>query len=470
MGISSALTTGLSGLAANQLQLNVVGNNIANVNTVGYKSQTLDFQTQFAQTFSYGTEPVDPSGGTNPFQIGNGTTEASTSTDFNTGAQEITGVNTNLALQGDGFFVLKDSQQLFTRDGTFKLNSEGKLVNGDGLRVQGFAVDSNYAIIPGVVGDINIPIGSLTVAKATTTSTLDGNLNAGGAVASTATASTLDQPLYLAGSGAVSSTPPATTDLLTNITDASNTAYFQTGDVITLQASQAGRNLAAKSFTVGAGSTLGDLQSFLGGALGINSTSGINGSAAAPGVTDTTTGNHVSLDITGNTGSANDLTLSSSSLTIQRASATISPFTFTKNATADGESVFTTMQAYDSLGNTVNVGVTATLVSTSGSGTTWQFLATSPNGTNTGALTTDVVGQGTLTYNNFGQLTGSTGATVSVARGRPFPSPWTFRKRPPWPVPAARWPALIRMGRLKVRYRLSPSAATALSAAHSRTA
>ncbi len=251
MGINSALSTGLSGLAANQTQLNVVGNNIANVNTVGYKDQSVNFQTLFSQSFSYGTAPQSPDGGTNPFQIGNGTTQASISRNFSDGSQQVTGVPTDLAIQGDGFFILQDSQQVFTRDGAFQLNSQNQLVNGNGLFVQGYGVDANNNIIPGVLGNITIPVGSLTVAKATSNSTFGGNLNSGGVVATTASDSTLNQPFYLAGTSGVSSTPPASTDLMTNLTDASNTSYFQVGDVITVQGQQNARNLAAKTFTVG---------------------------------------------------------------------------------------------------------------------------------------------------------------------------------------------------------------------------
>ncbi len=109
-------------------------------------------------------------------------------------------------------------------------------------------------------------------------------------------------------------------------------------------------------------------------------------------------------DITGNTGTTNDLEFNASSISIDRGGSTLTPFSFTQNATANGESVYTTMQAYDSLGNTVNVNLTATLTSSSPSGTTWQFLATSPNTTSTAAATNTVIGQGTLNFNNFGQL------------------------------------------------------------------
>src|SRR3954471_1994531 len=103
MGITSSLNTGLSGLSANQSKLDVVGNNIANVNTVGFKSSRLDFKSQFSQTFSYGSAPDGELGGTNPMQVGMGVAIGSTSRNFNPGQVEVTGTDSNLAIDGDGF-------------------------------------------------------------------------------------------------------------------------------------------------------------------------------------------------------------------------------------------------------------------------------------------------------------------------------------------------------------------------------
>ncbi len=129
MGITSALTTSLSGLDSNQSQLDVIGNNIANVNTVGFKASRLDFKTQFSQSFSFGSAPDGDSGGTNPLQIGLGVQEGDISRNFSDGSTNVTGVQSNLAIQGDGFFVVKDaSEQAYTRDGSFKLNSSNQLV------------------------------------------------------------------------------------------------------------------------------------------------------------------------------------------------------------------------------------------------------------------------------------------------------------------------------------------------------
>jgi len=417
MGISDALGTGLSGLTANQTMLNIVGNNIANANTVGYKTQSVNFETQLAQTFSYGTAPLDTNGGTNPMQIGNGTATGATTRNFNDGSQQITGVDTQMAIQGDGFFVVQGAQQLFTRAGNFQLNNQHQLVDGNGNMVQGYGIDSGYNIIPGALTNVTIPVGSLTLAKGTSNVTMEGNLNAGGTVATTATASTLDQSFYLAGASAVDPVnPPTTTTLLTSLANATNTPYFQNGDVITVQGEKGTRSVGTQTLTVTGTTTLGDLESFMTGVLGINTTTGANGTASAAGITNTTTGNAVALNITGNIGTANDLTLSASSLSIQRGTTTVAPFTFTKSATANGESVYTSFNTYDSLGNAVSVGVTATMVSSTATGTTWQYFAESPNTTTTGAATNTAVGTGLLSFNTAGQLGSTTTPTITIDR------------------------------------------------------
>ena len=420
MGITSSLQTGLSGLSTSQSQIDVVGNNIANVNTIGFKSSRLDFKTQFLENFSFGSAPSANLGGTNPLQIGLGATAGAITRDFGDGSLQVTGVNTNLAIQGQGMFVLKDGpQQVYTRDGTFQLNGLNQLVSGTGQVVQGFGVDPSFNIVPGVLGDLNIPIGSLTVAQATQNANMTGNLHTGGSVPSTVSNITLGQPLYLSdGSGGVDATnPPTGATLLTDVTDASGTSLFQAGDVISFTGNKGTRSLKSQSLTVGAGTTLADFESFMNGTLGINTTAGANGAlAAVPGVTVPATGNTATLTISGNPGSQNDIALSNSSLSITRGAATTAPFTWTKNGTADGESVYTSMTVYDSIGTPINVNVVATLMDKSTTGSDWRFYADSPDGTATGAATQTSVGTGTLSFDTSGHLLATNTPTVTIDR------------------------------------------------------
>src|SRR5580700_6558687 len=140
MALTSTLFTGLSGLDANQQWMNVIGNNIANVNTVAYKSSSMQFTPQFYVTQQAGSAPNGDFGGTNPSQIGLGTQIGAITTDFTAGAIDSTGVNSNLAIDGSGFFVLNSAAgQQFTRDGDFSLNSNNQLVTSSGAFVQGYS-------------------------------------------------------------------------------------------------------------------------------------------------------------------------------------------------------------------------------------------------------------------------------------------------------------------------------------------
>lgn len=188
MGLASALTTALTGLNAAETQIDVVGNNLANSQTVGFKSSDVVFATQFLQTQSLGSGPGATDGGTNPRQTGLGVRVAEISPDFTQGTIEVSSNPSDLAIQGDGFFVVDGGSAgtLYTRNGIFKTNANSELVNVTGNRVLGFGVDQNYVVQKTTLVPLTIPLGSKAVAKATTNVTLEGALTPTGAVANTA--------------------------------------------------------------------------------------------------------------------------------------------------------------------------------------------------------------------------------------------------------------------------------------------
>ncbi len=147
MGLSRALFSGISGLKGHQVRLDVIGNNIANVNTTGFKKSRVTFSDLFYDTVSEGSSPSQGIGGQNPKQIGLGAGSAVVEQIMTDGATQITGVATDLALTGEGFFVVGDaSTSLYTRDGNFKQDEIGDLVAaGSNLRVKGWMAerDSN---------------------------------------------------------------------------------------------------------------------------------------------------------------------------------------------------------------------------------------------------------------------------------------------------------------------------------------
>jgi flagellar hook protein FlgE len=139
-----SLYAGISGLGVNQKAMDVLGNNISNVNTIGYKSGRAVFQDLLSQTLVGGKAPTDTSGGVNPRQVGLGSYLAAVDTIFLTGTMQTTSKNTDLAIQGEGFFVIRgesESDLMYTRAGDFNFDSSGALTSPGGYNVQGWLVD-----------------------------------------------------------------------------------------------------------------------------------------------------------------------------------------------------------------------------------------------------------------------------------------------------------------------------------------
>ena len=171
MASTTALFTGLSGLTSNSRRLDVIGNNIANVNTTAYKSNRMTFAPTFSRNFSLGTAPGEATGGSNPGQIGLGVTIGGTQRNFTNGAIGVTGVATDLAIEGDGFFIVNQAgSRYFTRSGGFIRNPENDLMTQSGAKVMGYAVDDQFNIVEGNLAELNIPVGTLTLAESAPTS------------------------------------------------------------------------------------------------------------------------------------------------------------------------------------------------------------------------------------------------------------------------------------------------------------
>jgi flagellar hook protein FlgE len=176
-----SLFAGVSGLRNHQTRMDVIGNNIANVNTVAYKASRVTFAEAFAQLLQGASRPPGDLGGINPIQIGLGSKIGSIDQNFSQGNLESTGLNTDLAIQGDGLFVLSDgSRSYYTRAGNFQLDANGKLVSpANGFKVQGINADSSGNISTGsAITDIELPFGQKSPARATSSVTLTGNLDA----------------------------------------------------------------------------------------------------------------------------------------------------------------------------------------------------------------------------------------------------------------------------------------------------
>lgn len=178
-----SLYSGVSGLQNHQTRMDVIGNNISNVNTTGFKRGRVNFQDMISQQVGGAAKPTEELGGVNPKDVGLGMTIATIEQVFTQGNLQTTGVSTDVAIQGQGFFILKDGEESFyTRNGQFGLDRDGTLVNpANGQRVQGWmARDLNGEQIVQAAAtptDLVIPVGSKDPAKATENVLFACNLN-----------------------------------------------------------------------------------------------------------------------------------------------------------------------------------------------------------------------------------------------------------------------------------------------------
>ncbi|WP_026689894.1 flagellar hook protein FlgE [Alteribacter aurantiacus] len=181
-----SMYAGIGGMKNFQTKLDVIGNNISNVNTHGFKKGRVTFQDLVSQQLSGAGSAGENRGGTNPQQVGLGSMLSSVDSVQTQGSVQSTGRDLDLAISGDGFFIAADgNQSYYTRAGNFYLDQQGRLVNADGMRIQGYPADENGVINDTQLGDLLIQSGGVTNPQATQNATLRGNLNAEGAVGST---------------------------------------------------------------------------------------------------------------------------------------------------------------------------------------------------------------------------------------------------------------------------------------------
>lgn len=176
-----SLFTAVTGLRNHQVKMDVIGNNIANVNTTAYKTGRVRFQDVLSQNIRGASAPQSGRGGINPAQVGLGMSIAGIDTIHTQGSLQNTGRATDLAIQGNGFFVVSDGVSLcFTRDGAFSLGADGDLVNsGNGFKPLGWMANQDGTInTDGALGSINIPIGEKVITSATKNIIFSGNIDA----------------------------------------------------------------------------------------------------------------------------------------------------------------------------------------------------------------------------------------------------------------------------------------------------
>ena len=174
-----SMFSGVSGLRSHQTMMDVVGNNVANVNTPGYKASQVTFQETLSQTVRGAAPGSGVVGGTNPIQIGPGTQVATVDGIFTHGAVPTTGRNTDLMIQGEGYCIVQRGEERFyTRAGSFGFDREGNLVNSNGLKVMGWMPDADGNVnTTGALSPISVPLGQVYEPKQTEEMTIRGNLS-----------------------------------------------------------------------------------------------------------------------------------------------------------------------------------------------------------------------------------------------------------------------------------------------------
>lgn len=410
MALSTSLYTSLTGLSSNQRLLDVTGNNIANGSTVGFKSSDVSFESTIVQNLGSASAPTSSLGGTNPTQIGLGTQVSAVTRDFSSGSLQPTGVNTNMAIQGAGFFIVNQSgNQRYTRAGNFSLDSNYNLVMPDGSQVQGYGVDTQGNVINGVLQTMNIPLGNMTLAQPTTKADFSGNLNSAGAVATQGSISTSD-PLY---SDAAATTPATAATALNSLYDASGNQVLNTGDIVTISgATKGGAKLPDTTFQVGPtnttnsdanGTTVADFMNFIQKSADIDTS--VSGNVSINGSGD--------IVVTSNPGTVNAIGLTGADVVVNKNSTTpTQPFKFSLTQEANGESARTTFIAYDSLGNPMTIDLNLVLNSKNVDGTTWQYYVQSPDN----AGLNSALATGNISFDSAGRLLNSTPPTFAINR------------------------------------------------------
>ena len=175
-----SILNGLAGVRGHQTQMDVVGSNIANINTIGYKTMQATFQETLSQMVGSAQGPTGKRGGSNPLQIGLGSSIGGIKSTFSQGALQDTGNVTDMAILGNSFFIVNDgNRDFFTRNGSFGFDGEGTLVNNQGYAVQGKQATAEGVIAEdAVVGKLSLAADTRVEPKATTQVTITGNLDA----------------------------------------------------------------------------------------------------------------------------------------------------------------------------------------------------------------------------------------------------------------------------------------------------
>lgn len=361
-----SLFSGVSGLKSHQTRMDTIGNNVANVNTTGFKSSRTTFADTLSQTLTGASAPQDNLGGTNPKQIGLGVGVASIDLLFTDGSVQSTGKNTDLCLSGNGLFVVKQGNQTYyTRDGAFAFDAEGNYVlPSSGLFVQGWMGTDGVINTTGAATNIQIAAGKSMPSKATTTATYANNLNA----------SALTVASVSGGTGA--GTPTTTTTYTASTTNPVTISYNDASGT-----AQTPVPVTSGTYTVGDTYNGGTITALSGGTTSSTTT--------YPGATASTT----------------------SPVTVTMSDGTQTTYTSGTYTVGHSLPVTTTIKVYDSLGTAHSVPV---LFEKNGTDNQWDIsLAKSSITESDGSITEVSLTGGPITFTSSGKYDSGT-ATITL--------------------------------------------------------
>ncbi len=398
MALSQSLFSAISGLINHQTRLDNVGNNLANINTVGYKRSVLRFQDVLSQTIRGGQAPDGVRGGVNPLQMGLGMQVATVVQEFGQGGLEATGRQSDLAMEGDGFFkVVAGDVVRYTRDGAFSIGQNGDLLTANGFMVHGWNADANNIIdTTRNTEAIVVPLGEKRIAKETDNVFYTGNVNSSGVEASQ-NGELTSFPLASDGAGT-----PATGATLVNAVQYNDGSGWQllfpglnNNDTITISAVKGNRTISEDVVHL-ATDNLNVLATRIDNVLGLQTVVGGGVDAAARANFDGASSTWL---VNSNAGTLNEI----SQLEFTHNNITTGIFNTTQ--AADGESAVTSAVVYDSLGNEHLVTLTMSMVARDNASSTWRWYADAVDDTDLDLA----VGVGTVVYDNEGQFLSESG-------------------------------------------------------------
>src|SRR5277367_1254683 len=373
----------LSGLDADSTALNTIANNLANLNTTGFKEQAANFSDLFYQQ-------AGTAGSGDPIQVGSGTQVSSIETDFSNGSPTSTGNASDVALQGSGFFVVENGAEVeYTRDGTFNVSNDGSLVTQAGLSVMGYPAVNGVVSTDAALTPLQIPVGAVEAPKTTQNMNITANLDA--------------------DSGAVASTGFAFSGTL------GGTAGNDTVGPITVYDSNGQAHAITVTLTNNNGTTAGQWGYSI--ELDGNATTAVTGNLqfnpATGALTSTTP---VSAAFSGLADGANALSFSWDPSTLTQAAAatnTVSGLTQVGGNAPTITPLQVPITIYDSLGNPQVATVTFTKDLTATN--TWDYSVALPAGSYGGAA--GATNTGTLSFTSSGVLSTINGVSATAATG-----------------------------------------------------